>query len=101
MTNLRSTLAALTLAFIPSIACAEASEPVTFTYRGEPYTYTVEQGQSFKILRGKAGKSAEPFEFKVGKRRVDGTIGGRDVSFMLSSVKKVKGIVTVEQMASR
>jgi hypothetical protein len=97
MTKVYTILAAAALTFLPSLANAEAAAPVSFIYGGQTYTYTVEQDGSKQVLRGVVGKSKEPFVLNVGKHWVDGTVDGRPVSFSLKSVKRIKGIVTVEE----
>jgi hypothetical protein len=101
MTKLFSNIAAIALVAIPAAAHAEQSEPVSFTHDGVSYTYTVEQTGERKVLRGHAGTNREPFVLNVGKSWVNGTANGSDVSFSLKSVKRIKGIVTVEQLAAR
>lgn len=101
MTKLFSNIAAIALIAIPAAAHAEQSEPITFSHDGVTYTYTVEQVGEKKVLRGHAGTSREPFVLNVGKSWVNGSTNGRDVSFSLKSVKRIKGIVAVDQLAAR
>jgi hypothetical protein len=101
MIKLHSIIATVVLALVPVFASAETSEPITFSYAGEIYTYTVEQIGEKKVLRGDIGARHEPFVLNVGKSWVSGMVNGNEVSFSRSSVKHRKGIVTVEQLASR
>jgi hypothetical protein len=97
MTKAYTTLAALALALVPSLANAEEAAPVSFTYDGQVYTYTIEQAGGKRVLRGVVGRAGERFVLNVGKHWVDGTVDGRPISFSLKSVKRIKGIVTVEE----
>jgi hypothetical protein len=101
MTKLNTTLAACALALAPAVAHGETTAPTTFEYAGQAYTYTTEQVGEKQVLRGHTGPSREPFVLTVGKRWVEGTVNGNPVSFSLKSVKHLKGIVVVEQMAVR
>ncbi len=94
-------IAAITLAIIPAIANAEPSEPVSFRHSGQLYTYTTEQVGETRVLRGEAGAGRDPFVLTVGKSWVSGTVNGSPVSFSLKSVKRIRGIVTVDQLAAR
>ncbi len=101
MTKIFKTIAAITTAFIPVIAHAETSEPHSFAYRGETYTYTTEQVGDKKVLRGQVIDTRAPFELRVGDKWVEGTVNGNPVSFPLKSVQRLRGIVTVERVAVR
>ncbi len=101
MTKVFVNIVAVALVLVPAIAHAETSAPVSFTHAGVLYTYTVEQTGEHKVLRGHAGASREPFVLNVGNNWVDGTVDGSTVSFSLKSVKHMRGIVRVEQMAAR
>jgi hypothetical protein len=89
------TVLALSLTLTPVVAMAETSAPRTIEHRGNRYTYTTTEKDGVRIVRGTAGKGFAPFELVVGKRRVTGTVDGRPVSFLLSSVKPLKGTVEV------
>ncbi len=101
MNKVHAGVAAIATALVPAIAGAEPSEPVSFRYAGETYIYTVEQVGDKRVLRGTVGVRREPFVLNVGKRWVNGTSNGSEVSFSLKSVKPVSGIVTVDQLAER
>ncbi len=101
MKNVFANIAAATLILVPTIASAGSSAPATFTHDGVVYTYTVEQQSNHRVLRGHSGASRTPFVLTLGKSWVDGTVGDSAVSFSLKSVKPVRGIVRVEQMAAR
>jgi hypothetical protein len=101
MTKILSSIAAVSLVLSPAIAHAEETAPISFRHDGVTYTYTVEQTGDRRILRGVSSESRTPFVLNVGKRRVSGTVDGSDVTFSLNSVKRVKGIVVIEQLAAR
>jgi hypothetical protein len=101
MTKLISAIAALTLAIVPAAAQAEESAPVSFEYAGQTYTYTTEYVGKTRVLRGEVGPRKERFTLRVGKHWVDGTMNGDAVSFPLSTVRPLKGVVVVEQLAVR
>jgi hypothetical protein len=101
MSKVLATIAAATLVLVPAIAYAEPSEPVSFRHDGETYTYTAEQVGAKKVLRGKVGTSNAPFELTIDSRRVEGTVNGSPVSFSLKSVRRVRGIVIMDQVAAR
>jgi hypothetical protein len=101
MKTVFSTIATAALALVPAIANAQPTEPVTLKYKGSTYVYTVEQVGSSRVLRGALESGRAPFRLVVGKRRVRGMVNGSEVSFLLSSIKPVKGIVVVERLAAR
>jgi hypothetical protein len=101
MSKVLANIAAVALVLIPAIAHADASEPVSFRHEGQTYTYTAEQVGNKKVLRGHMGPSNEPFVLNVANRWVTGTVNGSPVSFSLKSVKRVRGIVIMDQMAVR
>jgi hypothetical protein len=101
MNRFFSIAAATALLSLPTIASAEKSAPITITHDGHSYSYTVEYKGDSRIIRGAEVASGEPFTLYVGKVWVGGTVNGQAVSFPLSSVKPLKGVVTVETLASR
>jgi hypothetical protein len=95
MNKFFSTIAAIATVFMPVAVHAEASEPRSFTFRGETYTYTTEQVGSKKVLRGRVVTTGAPFELRVGARQVEGTVNGNPVSFPLKAVARLRGIEEV------
>lgn len=83
--------AALTLA-IPAIA--SASDVVTIAHQGTEYSYTVTETAKGRVIAGKTSAGV-PFKLAVSKYTVDGTFNNQPVSFKLSEVKPIKGIVEV------
>jgi hypothetical protein len=90
-----------TLLLSPALANAEPVAPITISHDGHTYTYTVEHKGASRVIRGTEVATGEPFTLYVGKVWVGGTANGQSVSFPLSSIKPLKGIVTVEKLASR
>ncbi len=101
MIKLLSTATALLIALVPAIASAESSEPTTFTYDGQTYQYTTEMVGTKKVLRGMVVNTRESFELRVSDKWVSGNFNGDPVVFSLKSVRPRKGIVVIEQIASR
>ena len=89
--NFTKFAAALSLA-IPAIA--SASDVVTIAHKGTEYSYTVTETAQGRVIAGKTSAGV-PFKLAVSKYMVDGTFNNHPVSFKLSSVKPVKGIVEV------
>lgn len=83
--------AALSLA-IPAIA--SAGETMTIAHQGTEYTYTVTDTAKGRVITGKTSAGV-PFKLAVSKYAVDGTFNNQPVSFKLSEVKPIKGIVEV------
>ena len=83
--------AALSLA-IPAIA--SASDIVTIAHKGTEYSYTVTQTAKGRVIAGKTSAGV-PFRLAVSRYMVDGHFDNQPVSFELSDVKPVKGIVEV------
>jgi len=101
MFNIHTTIAAVALTLVPAIASAEPSEPTTFRHNGQTYTYTSEQVGDMKVLRGHVGADKTPFELNVGKRSIAGSFNGSPVAFSLKSVRRIQGIVVMDQVAAR
>ncbi|MCH7627249.1 MAG: hypothetical protein IH997_00850 [Proteobacteria bacterium] len=76
------TAAALIVA-APAVASAE-----TFKHKGVEYSYTTEEQNGEKVLRGTAYSGKVPFELRVRKKTVDGTFNNKPVSFSLTEAKK-------------
>lgn len=93
--------AAIALAALPTYAAAKDLETRSFRFRGELYTFTVEQNGNQRVLRGDRGNGREPFVLTVGERWVNGTVNGQPVSFSLRSVRPSKGIVVIDSLARR
>jgi hypothetical protein len=70
----KTIFAAAALFAIPTVASAEAAPKQSFSYEGVDYSYTVETKGDVRILKGTAEKGAVPFELRVAKGNVTGTI---------------------------
>jgi hypothetical protein len=97
MTKFFSILATTALTLMPVICQAETGEQHAFEHKGRRYVYTIEQKSNYRILRGMETHSQEKFALSVYSKRVMGTFGDSAVSFSLSDVKHLKGIVQVEE----
>jgi hypothetical protein len=54
-----------------------------------------------KVLRGHVGADKAPFELNVGKSSIAGSFNGSPVAFSLKSVRRIQGIVVMDQVAAR
>lgn len=85
-----ASIAALGVA-TPSIASADT---VTISHQGTEYSYTVTETPKGRVIVGKTSAGV-PFKLAVSKYTVDGSFNNQPVSFKLSEVKPIKGIVEV------
>lgn len=85
-----ASIAALGVA-APGIASADT---VTIAHKGTEYSYTVTETPTGRLIAG-ATSAGVPFKLAVSKYTVDGTFNNQPVSFKLSEVKPIKGIVEV------
>lgn len=92
MRNMIFTLALLGAA-LPAAASAESIPAERFEHDGVTYHYTVTTTASGQRIRGTADTGS--FELQVRKDKVSGTFNGIPVSFKLSDVKPVEGIVEI------
>jgi hypothetical protein len=85
-----ASLATLAVA-LPGLASADT---VTIAHKGTEYSYTVTETPQGRIIAGKTSAGV-PFKLAVSKYTVDGHFNNNPVSFKLSEVKPIKGIVEV------
>lgn len=85
--------AAIAFAAFPAVASAEAGQVGQFRHEGVAYSYRVTEAGEKQLIKGTANN--QPFTLQVKDNRVAGIIGGRLVSFKLSEVQPVVGIVEI------
>lgn len=88
-----ASFAALAVA-APSIASASDAAPTTVSYAGTQYSYTVSETPTGRTIVGKTSDGT-PFKLAVSKYFVTGHFNNAPVSFKLSEVKPLKGMVEV------
>lgn len=93
---MRKTVFALAMlaAGLPAAASADTSSPVErFSHEGVTYSYVVTPTSYGQLIEGTA--DTRSFALKVRQSKVTGTFNGQPVSFKLSEVPAVVGIVEV------
>lgn len=88
-----ASLATLAVA-APSIASASEAVPQKVVYAGTQYSYTVTETPKGRMIVGKTSAGA-PFKLAVSKYYVTGHYNNAPVTFKISEVKPMKGIVEV------
>jgi hypothetical protein len=78
---------------------ASANNRLSFEHDGVRYTYTIISSGEQKIVRGIEERTGESFVLRVSKNRVEGSIGGKSVSFPRSAVKPL--LVVTQTVALR
>ena len=73
----------------------------TFVHEGTTYIYSVEQKRGAQVIKGVDATTNRPFEFRVRKGWVSGTVNGYPVSFSQRSVIRIKSPKTVVEIAAR
>ena len=75
-------------------APTEALTHETLTHDGVTYDYTVARTGNVRVIDGYDRTNNRRFRLRVAHGWVDGTVDGGTVSFALSEVRPIKGLVT-------
>ena len=87
------------------IICASAIvTPVlaeTFVHEGTTYIYSIGQHRGARVIKGVDATTNRPFEFRVRKGWVEGTVNGNPVSFSQRNVIRINSPKTDVETAAR
>lgn len=85
-------------ALAPAVHADEAA-PQRFEHDGHIYSYTVEEADGYRVIRGVEERTGKTFKLRVGEHRVRGTVGSQQVCFSLRDVQPLDKPATT--LASR